>query len=161
MVTPSSAMIRRATIEDLAALAGLEKAAEDEGVIWGYHSQPADEWARRDLAWTWLAYDGGVAVGFLHAAPRPYDGECVLPPTSRTLEILDVFVAPASRNRGIGRELVAAVQRQARAEGFTHLRVYSSSKKFDDVVRFYRACGFSPWYLEMTQPLGESPGRRG
>ena len=34
------------------------------------------------------------------------------------------------------------------------MRLYSAAKRFDDILAFYRKCGFAPWYLEMVKPIG-------
>ena len=64
------------------------------------------------------------------------------------------MVAPRWRDRGIGQSLVQAVREQARAEGFTHLRVYTAAKRFDDIIAFYRRCGFESWYAEFSRVPG-------
>ena len=150
-------MIRHAKADDIASIAALQGAVENERAIWGYVEESREEWAKRDFSWTYVAVDGARLLGFVHCLPRPYSGECVFPAESKILEIVDLIIAPDARNGGLGRELVAIVRRRARFDGFTHLRVYSASKRFDDIVRFYRSCGFIPWYLEMTQEIGANP----
>lgn len=149
----SLTMIKKARHEDIPKLVALQAAVAAENSIRGYQADSADDWAGRDLTWTWLAFYGLHAVGFIHGVPRPVDGECVFTPENKVLEILELIVAESSRNHGTGRELLLALKVQAFQGGFTHLRVYSAAKRFDDIVRFYRRCGFTPWYLEMTQAL--------
>jgi GNAT superfamily N-acetyltransferase len=154
-------MIRQARRGDIAGILALQRAVEHEGAMWGYQADAAADWNGRDLTWTWVA-DGdavGELLGYVHARVRPPAGECVFDPDSRVLEVADLFVAAAWRSRGLGRDLVATLQGRAQSEGFTHLRVYSAAKRFDDVVRFYRACGFEPWYLEMVAPIGRDPSQ--
>lgn len=85
--------------------------------------------------------------------PHEADG-AVFPSRSRVLEIFDLLVDRTHRNRGHGRQLVTAAREHAKQGGFSHLRVYSAAKRFDDVVRFYRSCGFAPWYVELTDRIG-------
>jgi hypothetical protein len=33
------------------------------------------------------------------------------------------------------------------------MRLYSAAKRFDEILAFYRGCGFAPWYLEMVKPI--------
>lgn len=154
-------MIRKATTEDIPGMIVLQRSVEAESAIWGYAADSSEDWAKRDLAWTFLAMVGTRPRGFIYCSPRPCSGECVFPAGSRILEIVDLFIAADARCRGLGHELVATLQRHAQAEGFTHLRVYSAAKRFDDIVKFYRSCGFTPWYLEMTQELGAEPAGAG
>jgi GNAT superfamily N-acetyltransferase len=150
-------MIRKAKTEDIPILIALQRSIEAENAIWGYSADSAGTWAKRDLAWALLATVETQPVGFVYCSPRPYSGECVFPDGSRILEIVDLVIAPPNRCRGLGHELLAAIQRQAREEGFTHLRVYSAAKRFDDILKFYQSCGFTPWYLEMTKEIGAKP----
>jgi GNAT superfamily N-acetyltransferase len=154
-------MIRKATPEDISALVALQRSIEDEGAIWGYHADSAEEWAHRDLSWTLLAIEQDQIIGFVYCCRRPYSGECVFPQEAKILEIVDLIVATQNRRQGLGHEFLAALQRQARTDGFTHLRLYSSAKRFDDILRFYRSCGFTPWYLEMTKGIGAEPTNGG
>lgn len=146
-------MIKKVKTDDIPSLVRLQRSIEKENTIWGYCADSTEDWAKRNLAWTLLAIFEDKPVGFIHCLPRPYSGECVFPGDSRILEIVDLIVAKPYRCRGLGRELVAAIQAQAREEGFTHLRVYSAAKRFDDIREFYHRCGFTPWYLEMTQEI--------
>lgn len=154
-------MIRKATSDDIPGLMALQRSVEEENAIHGYRADSAEGWAARDLAWALVAVVEGQVVGFVYASPRPYSGECVFPARSTILEIVDLMIAESNRSRGLGHELVEALQHQALEAGFTHLRVYSAARRFDDIVEFYRSCGFSPWYLEMMQRLGAEPATSG
>lgn len=152
-------MIRRAQSSDIPALVALQQEVEAADALWGYGTDAPAEWATRDLAWTLVAVDGARSVGFIYGSPRLHAGECVFPAGSRILEIVEIIVTARERDRGLGRELVTALKQLALAQGFTHMRVYSAAKRFDEVVKFYRSCGFTPWFLEMTQELrDEHPG---
>jgi len=150
-------MIRKATTEDIPDIIALQRSVEGENEIWGYQADSPEEWALRDLSWTFVALVGTQPVGFIYCCPMPYSGECVFPTESRILEIVDLVITQDARGQQHGHELVASIKRQAREAGFTHLRVYSAAKRFDDIVRFYRSCGFIPWYLEMMQEIGAKP----
>lgn len=156
-----SVSIRTAKKSDLHSLSSMQKLLESEGAIWGFGADPIQEWEALDLNWLLVAEEDELPVGYVFCVPREYKGECVFPEGSRILEILEIYVRPASRRDGVGHELVSAVQARAEEEGFSHLRLYSASKQFDDVVRFYRDCGFNPWYLEMVKPIKrEGPSTR-
>lgn len=148
-----SIQIRSAQTTDLDTLIALQKDLEVEQAIWGFGADPREEWEGLDLDWIFVAEDDGRLVGYVTCVARPHKGECVFPEGSKIVEILELYVRPASRSRGVGHDLVRAVQSRARETGYTHLRLYSAAKRFDDVVRFYKDCGFTPWYLEMVSPL--------
>ena len=147
--------IRGANKADIAAVLSMQEDLTSEGAIWGYGSDSAEEWNDRDLDWLFLAIDGCEPVGFIYCEERPYRGECVFPEGSRILEIIELYVRPQSRHSGIGWQLVKTVQSKAKAAGFSHMRLYSAAKRFDDILAFYRDCGFTPWYLEMVKPIKE------
>jgi len=107
-----------------------------------------------------MAVVGEEPVGFIFACPRAYEGECVFRPQSRILEIVDLFGVAEWRRQGIGRELVDRVVEKAAEDGFTNLRLYSASKRFDETLAFYKRCGFRPWYFEMTRDVGAERGPR-
>jgi GNAT superfamily N-acetyltransferase len=155
----TTATIRKATEDDIPALVGLQRAIEAENAIWGYRADAAETWAERDLSWTLIAVAGTQPVGFVYCAPRPCTGECVFPDGGKVLEIVDLAVVQEHRHCGLGHQLVAAIEQRASGEGFTHLRLYSAAKRFDEILRFYRDSGFTPWYLEMAKEIGaESAG---
>ena len=147
-------MIRKATTDDIPDMVALQKFVEGENSISGYRADTPEVWGKRDLAWTMVATSDGKTKGFIHCHPKPYSGECIFPIDSRILEIVDLVIEGHERSRGLGHQLVARIRRQAPEEGFTHLRAYSAAKRFDDILKFYRTCGFQPWYLEMTQEIG-------
>lgn len=153
--------MRRAVPTDISDLVALQRALEAEAALWGYRADFPEDWSKRDLTWTLLAAVDRRTVGFIHCAPRACAGECVFPANAKVLEIVELVVQPAHRGAGLGSQLVSAIKSMATEDGFSHLRLYSASKRFDDITRFYRTCGFTPWYLEMTQDLRSDPLARG
>ena len=147
--------IREAKKADIAAILSMQQNLASEGAIWGYGPDSAEVWNARDLDWLFLAIDGSEPVGFIYCEERPYEGECVFPKDSHILEIIELYVRPQSRHSGIGQQLVKTVQSKAKSAGFSHMRLYSAAKRFDDILAFYRDCGFVPWYLEMVKPIEE------
>jgi GNAT superfamily N-acetyltransferase len=150
-------MLRKATQDDIPRMIALQKAVEEDDVLWGYAADSLKQWVQRDLSWSIVVDCGGDLGGYIYCHPRPYAGECIFPADSKVLEIAELLIADGQRNRGLGEELVTAIRQQAQEEGFTHLRVYSAAKRFDGIVKFYRRCGFTPWYVEMTQRIGVQP----
>ena len=147
--------IRKSNKADIAAVLSMQEDLASEGAIWGYGPDSAEVWKNRDLDWLFVAIDSCESVGFIYCVERLYEGECVFPTGSRILEIVELYVRPESRHSGIGRQLVKIVQSKAKAAGFGHMRLYSAAKRFDDILTFYRDCGFAPWYLEMVKPIEE------
>lgn len=154
--------IRRATRRDIETILQMQLQLQAEEAIRGYGPDTRPEWAGRDLELTFLAEDDdGRACGFIYGCDRPRKGECVFPDTARVAEIVELYVAPEARHAGLGKKLVDAFRQAAQEMGYTHLRLYSAARRFDDIVAFYRGCGFDPWYLEMTMDLGQQGGATG
>ena len=146
-------MIRSAHPGDIPQLIAIQQAIESEDAILGYCADTAFDWADRNFAFTYVAVVEREVVGFVHCEPRPYAGESVLSPGSKILEICELLVIEPYRSMGIGQKLMTIVRNEAETQGFHHLRVHSASRRFDEILRFYRRCGFTPWYLEMTMDL--------
>jgi len=84
---------------------------------------------RWSLGWV-TARDGGELVGFVNV---PWDG-------GSHAFVMDTLVTGPARRRGIGRELVAVCEREARSAGCDWLHV-----DFEPHLRefYFEACGFT------------------
>ncbi len=80
-----------------------------------------------------VAWEGAAAVGC--GALRLIDEE--------TGELKRMYVAPEARGRGIGRRLVAALEREARGLGVRRL-VLETGTRQAAALALYRALGFQP-----------------
>lgn len=69
-----------------------------------------------------------------------------------TCEMKRLFVRPEYRDRGLGRVLVEALTEEARAIGFTHMRLDTMPGRMDRAIELYRSIGF----IEI-QPYYETP----
>jgi ribosomal protein S18 acetylase RimI-like enzyme len=98
------------------------------------HRLLEDDWLgqvqRHSLGWV-VAREAGTLVGFVNV---PWDGGV-------HAFVMDTIVPRTARRNGIGRELVAIAEREARAAGCEWLHV-----DFDEeLASFYvEACGFRP-----------------
>jgi GNAT superfamily N-acetyltransferase len=89
---------------------------------------------------TWLAEDEGEILGY---------GRLLM---LEGLGVMELYVIPAARRRGVGRTLIAAIAGRALSEGFTSLAVEVIGGTA--AVEFYPALGFSHVYTEMRSILG-------
>jgi ribosomal protein S18 acetylase RimI-like enzyme len=123
--------IREATVADARAIAEVHV----EGWRWGYRGLLPDEVIdaldvdRREQQWVtgftdrwrdgdacFVAEDGaGRAIGF--AAAGPSADEHAQPPDGAG-EVYSIYLREAARDRGVGRRLLAAVERSLREHGF-------------------------------------------
>src|SRR6476660_4171076 len=92
-----------------------------------------------------IAEEDGLAVGFVF---------CVLGDTGRkTAHVTDIYVRPDSRNKGIGRALLAGILEPARAAGLDHASLEVLIRT-NDARRLYERLGFAPMDVFMVAPLG-------
>jgi len=77
---------------------------------------------------------GGGAVIISPWPSHPYDGQC------RRATILNVYVYPQHRKKGIGRRLMQTMVEWCRKENFAHVSLHASR----DGRRLYEALGFEP-----------------
>lgn len=133
--TAGGMSIRRAVIQDAARLAELSGAL-------GYPAAPEAVGTRLERL---LQHDGDVVfvaqvsagrvVGWLHGAEQE------LLESGRRCEILGLVVAAEHRGQGIGRLLVAAVERWAGARGLELVAVRSNVKRSESHP-FYERLGY-------------------
>ena len=128
----SEVEIRGATVEDLPALRMVFRDASlanesDRAVLLAHPEvlEYGDEHVRAGR--TRVAEVGGVVVGFATVVVD-----------DALAELEDLFVAPASMRRGVGRALVADVLALARSQGATRLEVTAN----DAARAFYETVGF-------------------
>lgn len=133
---PASA-IRRANVEDVAAVATLLHAAfasyeatyTPEG--FAATTPAADELARRLADGpTWVATRAGVIVGTVSATPR-----------GDALYMRSMAVHPAAQGHGLARALLAQVEDFAIAQGASRI-ILSTTPFLHDAIRLYERNGF-------------------
>jgi ribosomal protein S18 acetylase RimI-like enzyme len=142
--------IRRATNDDQELIHELWVEFEAELGGPAYLRESWDE-AWSDLAQTvregvaLIAEDEGQVVGFVF---------CVLGDTGRkTAHVTDIYVRPDSRNKGIGRALLAGILEPARSAGLEHASLEVLIRN-SDARRLYERLGFTPMDVFMVAPLG-------
>lgn len=142
-MTAAAARIRPARPEEAAAVAALSNAIN--GLDGAQPALPMTaEVVRRDLlgprprAVLLVAEAGGAVAGFATAGPV-YDAERA----ADAMMLLDLYVRPGARRRGLGRALVAGVAAEARRRGAGCVW-WGVDEGDEEAMLFYRAIGAAP-----------------
>ena len=133
--------VRSATAADAADWLRLRCALWPEGPAVEHRDEIARYFAGtlREPLEVLLAHDAaGAVVGFAELSIRSYAEDCV---TDRVAYLEGWYVVPEARRRGVGRVLVAAAERWARAQGCSE---FASDALIDNAVSAlaHRALGF-------------------
>ena len=122
--------LRRASLEDLAALVALQRAAYARNrAIMGVEPLPLKADYREVIARyeTWLMKRGGTIAAALILEPRASD-----------LLIWSVAVAPQAQRCGIGNRLLGAAEHRAAALGKQTMRLYTGEKMTGNIAWYQR-----------------------
>lgn len=141
--------IRCACPEDLPAVAGLQKQWAAEQITFGYGPDEPGRLAGMLGPFFVVAESEGRVVGFASGEVKTSEGNAVLPPDARYLDIDSVYVAGHARSCGIGTRMVQQLLATAERQGISRFLLYSATKDQSAVMRFYARFGFRPWYTVM------------
>ena len=83
--------------------------------------------------------DGAFLVGYVDGKPVACGGVCRY--DERAAEIRRMYVAPAARGRGLARQLLGALEEEARALGYTAVRLETGERQ-PEAIGLYSAAGY-------------------
>ena len=90
-------------------------------------------------------YPGLIARGVIHVLDERATGELrgliVLWPTDEAMFVDNVAVDPRCQGRGLGRQLLAFAEQQARSSGLAEVRLYTNEAMTENLA-FYARLGF-------------------
>lgn len=142
--------VHRAGLDDLDLVAPLFDAYRR------FYDQPADlararaylaDRLTRNEAVIFLALDGGTAVGFTLLYPT-FSSVSAAP----IFTLADLFVDPQSRRGGVGRALLDAARRHAKAAGAHHLQL-ETARTNTTAQRLYESTGWKRDEVFLTYAL--------
>ena len=130
-------LIRRARARDAALLRAITREAYAKWVVAiGREPAPmADDFeARAASGEAWLLGE---------------DALCILEEAPGALLLDNIAVRPAAQGRGLGRQLIAFAEREARSRGHLALRLYTNAR-MDTNLALYARLGFHETHREAT-----------
>jgi GNAT superfamily N-acetyltransferase len=162
---PPRITVRRATAEDLDAVAGLGlsllRYEADLGTA--YLRDRAGEWIRAEIVdalaavppWIWVAEQDGLVVGMVEVQPPPASAWLEQFTSARPVAyVSSLFVDPASRGSGLGTALVAAAHRAVDAAGMAVTLLHYAQVSPVSGPFWHRA-GYRPlWTSWQARPAG-------
>jgi GNAT superfamily N-acetyltransferase len=84
---------------------------------------------------------GAFLVGYVDGEAVACGGVCRY--DALTAEIRRMYVVPAARGRGLSREVLAALEEEARAFGYDAVRLETGYRQFE-AIALYRSSGYEP-----------------
>ncbi len=96
-----------------------------------------------------VAESGGRIVGFLIGVIRDQAPVFV---RSRHGYIVDIYVDPAFRRKGVGRKLVEAAEEWFASRGLDHVRLRVSAAN-DSGIAFWKGIGFEDYFIELWREI--------
>lgn len=126
-------MIRRATLDDVAAITALTDAAYRKYIPRiGRKPQP--------MTTDYAQFVNEHAVWILEIATRLV-GVLVLQHEADALLIYSVAIEPAEQKRGYGRHLLAWAEQEAQQAGYTSIRLYTNAR-MEENIALYTQLGY-------------------
>jgi GNAT superfamily N-acetyltransferase len=145
--------IRNATGKDTADIVSLGMRFVSDVPTWGLTAITEDEISKIEKGYIWVAEENERLSGYAICVPRKNDSSCIYKKTDKILELKEIYLAPESRNKGIGPQFLRVIERFAKSRGYTKLFVYSSVQELDPLIKFYRDNGFKTWAVQMFKEI--------
>lgn len=144
--------IRACTSTDIDGVIALERQWEQEDIAYGDFNPMSREAyiaiLERFPAYFLVAEHNGQLVGYVHASTDHEQRVEVFPEGEPYVMIEDIYVLPDFRDQEIGGKLLERVFAIAQAAGMQRFVVGTKSKETDEILRFYRSHGFTPWRIQ-------------
>ncbi|SDN05732.1 N-acetylglutamate synthase, GNAT family [Paenibacillus sp. yr247] len=141
--------IRKATENDLSKVAKLSELWVAEAITYGLGANTVELLRNNIGEYFWVAEINSEVVGYITGSIHESDGLAVIEKGERYLEIDEVYAHPDYRNENVGHMMVDKLLQTAELNGITRSIVYSASKQWQKIIRFYEKHGFKMWFVQM------------
>ena len=147
-------LIRECTLQDIEDILQLDRQWDQENIAFEFIDVSREEFIadlERFQPYFLVATSDEEIVGYINGSVRLSQGVAVIPEQEQYLEIENIYVKPAYRNRQIGSKLMDRLLEVAAQNGIEKFVVATVSKDMDKVLNFYRRYGFKPWYVQLVK----------
>jgi ribosomal protein S18 acetylase RimI-like enzyme len=133
--------IREGSFEDIDKIYDLQRRWLEEGITYGF-SPTSKEYLEKKLGrYFFIAEYENIVVGFIYGTIHTAKDISIFIDGEKYIEIDDVYISAEHRSSGIGGMLADKLLDTARKDGVERALVYSATKDFDSIVKFYKKPG--------------------
>lgn len=143
-------LIRKAREVELPEIIKLSRLWEQEQITFGLRANSIDDIRLLIDEYFWIALDEDQVIGYIYGSVKNNDGISVLDQNDKQyLEIEEIYVHPAHRTKGIGRNLMNNLINDINNNDIRRVTVSSANKDWKSIKEFYEKFGFKMWTLTM------------
>jgi GNAT superfamily N-acetyltransferase len=141
--------ITKCTISDIEQVVRLSERWASEGITYGLAANSFADLENSTFNYFWVARHDQDIVGYIYGTVHVSNGLAVIQAGDKYLEIDEVYITPEHRSCGIGHQLVERILEEAQSDGVYKSIVYSATKQWLEMVRFYEKHDFQMWFVQM------------
>jgi GNAT superfamily N-acetyltransferase len=138
------------TLEVLETLIRMSEDWEAEQSCYGYRKNDRSDIEGNRI---FLAKDGEETIGYLFGhTEKSQKSSSIMPDGTPCFEIEELYVVPAYRSKGIGRQLFAYAEQAVSSEA-EYIMLSTATKDREAIRRFYDRMGMNFWSARLFKKL--------
>ncbi|MFX0095239.1 MAG: GNAT family N-acetyltransferase [Candidatus Hodarchaeota archaeon] len=142
--------IRRTKREDFDGVADLFALWVSEDITHGEAIPAAVEFERWMSEICFVAEIKNQIIGVLVATETIHNTSLgVIPGNTRVIHLEELYVHPEYRNQQVGTKLLSRMFSEAKKRKVDHFLLYSATKDWRKIIKFYERQGFEFWNFQM------------
>jgi GNAT superfamily N-acetyltransferase len=142
-------IIRECTVEDLDYVVSLQHQWVEEDITHGLIPVEKGYIETKLGKYFFVAELNFEIIGFVYGVIRTADNMSIIDNGQPYIELEDIYVAPDSRDAGLGSVLLNKILCVAKDNGIEKSLIYSSTKDMESVMKFYKKHNYKTWYIQM------------
>ena len=146
-------LIRQAAESDVRCISRLQQQWLEEGSVYGFAPESREQVGAALSPYLLVAEADNEVIGFISGSIHRSEGVAVIPEGESYLEIVNLYIAPGFRRRGVGSGLITQLLARAKQQGIAYALLYSAAKDIRGILSFYERHDFLSWYVQMFRKL--------